>query len=61
MEKLISKLHTELLQTKINILQAEIQKTVTEVAVEMGIDLTEKWNINPDFTKFIKEEKPLNA
>ena len=59
MEKIISNLHRELLQIKFNILQAEIQKIVNEVAVEMGIDITkEKWNINQDFTKFIKEEKP---
>ena len=60
-EKQISKLHTELIQTKVNIMQGEIQKTINEIAIEMGIDLTEKWNVNPDFTKFIKEEKPLNA
>jgi hypothetical protein len=58
MEKIISNLHGELLQTKFNILQSEIQKTVNEVAVEMGIDIkNEQWNVSPDFSKFTKVEK----
>jgi len=57
MEKQISKLHRELLLTKINAMQTEIQKTATEIAIEMNINLTkEKWNLSPDCSMFIKEE-----
>jgi len=59
MEKQISNLHSELIKMKIGIMESEIRNTLHRIAVEMNIDIEkEKWNISPDFTKFIKEEKP---
>ena len=55
-EKQISKLHTELIQTKVNIMQGEIQKTINEIALEMNLDLSENWKINNSFTKFEKSD-----
>ena len=56
MEKQISKLHSELIQTKVNIMQGEIQKTINEIALEMNLDLSENWKINNSFTKFEKSD-----
>ena len=56
MEKIISNLHRELIQTKVNIMQGEIQKTINEISLEMNLDLSENWKINNSFTKFEKSD-----